>query len=311
MIFKKLLGIVALVMTATLGACNLSTQLAAPNEVALNPPTLQNSATRTPISFNNATAINPTRTAFAAPTITVLGGNDAGAQPASQVVDVVAVPTQPPPSGICSVKPLGNYDVNVRLGPGADYGIVTALRAGQYAPVLSRAQVGWLRIDLGTRGQGWVSPKVVALFGPCDNLPVDAASIAPSFPTEPSMTSTPTGMFGFTMNIPLNHLITKVNVGSIPAGTTVMVSTTQFTGSEYLYQIVTADGRYETARDSDLALSETGGTQLFPTPTPYVFVATPTAVFDTEMGLGLYRLQTTTQVGDIPAGTAVNFGSAL
>src|SRR4029078_4691483 len=145
----------------------------------------------------------------------------------------------------------------------------------------------------------------------CDIMHMENMSVAPVVSLEPSLTPTPTARFGFTMNIPLNHLITKVDVGSIPAGTTVMVNTNQFTGSEYLYQIVTADGRYETARDSQLAYSENGGTQLFPTPTPYVYVATPRAVFDTERGLNLYRTQTIVQVGDIPANTPVRVGSAM
>jgi hypothetical protein len=306
---QKLAGVAALLMATALGACNLS-QSGALQEVALNPPTLQASPTRTPIPFGN-----PTRTAVAAPTITFLGGDDSVVQPAAQVVDVAVIATQPPPQGICSAKPTGNYAVNVRLGPGADFGIVTALRAGQYAEVISRSdnhiEAPWFHIRLGGTTQGWVSPKVVTLYGPCDSLTVDVMSIAPVVSLEPSMTPTPTAMFGFTMNIPLNHLITKVNVGSIPAGTTVMVSTTQFTGSEYLYQIVTADGRYETARDSQLAYSEKGVTQLFPTPTPYVYVATPRDDFDTELYMNLYRTQTIVQVGDIPANTPVRVGSAM
>src|SRR5690348_17749896 len=66
---RKLAGIAALLMAAALGACNLS-QSGALQEVALNPPTLQASPTRTPIPFGN-----PTRTAVAAPTITFLGGD--------------------------------------------------------------------------------------------------------------------------------------------------------------------------------------------------------------------------------------------
>src|SRR5690349_16515810 len=133
---RKLAGIAALLMAAALGACNLS-QSGALQEVALNPPTLQASPTRTPIPFGN-----PTRTAVAAPTITFLGGDDTVVQPVGQVVDVAVVATQPPPAGICSAKATGNYAVNVRLGPGADFGIATTLRAGQYAPVISQADVG-------------------------------------------------------------------------------------------------------------------------------------------------------------------------
>ncbi len=315
---RKIMTLAFLIICIALSACNLS-QSGIANEVALNPPTLETGPTRTPISFNNPTAVNPTRTAVAAPTITVLGGNDIAAQPASQRVDVAAASTQLPPEGVCSLKSTGDYAVNVRRGPGASFEIMSTLEAGQYTLVIKEADNGWLQIPWGREAVGWVSPKVVTLYGPCENLRSNRATEM----AVPSMTPTPTGQFGFTMNVPLNHLITKVTVGSIPAGTTVMVNTTQFTGSEYLYEIVTADGRYETARDSDLALSENGGTMLFPTPTPYVFVPSatipvtvgptmPPIYFLSElgMGIGVYRVATTTAVGNIPAGTAVRLSSA-
>ena len=319
MISRKLTTVVALVLAAALGACNLS-QSGAAAEVALNPPTLEISATRTPISFNN-----PTRTPIAAPTITVLGvggGDNTVAQPASQIVAVGVTATQPPPPNMCSLRPTGTFDVNVRLGPSTDSAIQTALKAGQYLQVVGRSDNGWLKVPLGGSGYGWVAAKVVTLNGPCNGLPVEGVSaVAAAMQVATSFTPTPTGMFGFTMNIALNHLITKVDVGSIPAGTTVMVTTTRFTGSEYLYDIVTADGRYETARDSQLAHSASGGTLLFPTPTPVViittatnsvpYVPTQTAVYNTEIGMGVYRVMTTTALGTIPTGTAVRISSAM
>ena len=75
MMFKKLMGLLIVVMAAALSACNLS-QSGKAGEVALNPPTLEVRPTRTPIPF-----INPTRTEVAAPTITQLGGDDTAAQP--------------------------------------------------------------------------------------------------------------------------------------------------------------------------------------------------------------------------------------
>ncbi len=52
MIFRKLVGIAALLMAVALSACNLSLQAGAAGEVALNPPTLEASPTRTPIPFD-------------------------------------------------------------------------------------------------------------------------------------------------------------------------------------------------------------------------------------------------------------------
>ncbi len=301
MLFKKLTASALLIMAVSLGACNLSTQLAAVDEVALNPPTLDVRPTRTPI-------FSPTRTPFAAPTITVLGEKNAVNKPVSQS-QVGSVPsTALPPADICSLKSTGDFDVNVRVRPGTEFKIMSALPAGQYMVVIKKAENGWLQIPWGRETVGWVSPKVVTLYGPCDIL---SSNLETELASPPTLTPTPTAMFGFTMNIPLNHLVTKVDVGSIPAGTTVMISTTMFTGSEYIYEIMTADGRYEKARDSQLVISETGGTLLFPTPTPYVYVATPTAFFGIEIGMNGYHVVTTTKVGDIPAGTEVTLGSAM
>lgn len=299
------MGLASLVILSIFGsACNLSSQFGAPNEVALNPATLEVSPTRTP-----TVSTNPTRTPFAAPTITVLGG-DSATRLVSQV-NVAAgtnAPTLAPPSDICSLKATGNFDVNVRVGPGTEFKIMTVLPVGQYIMVIKIAQNGWLQVALGREAVGWVSPKVVTLYGPCDNL---RASLATEMASPPTLTPTPTGMFGFTMNIPLNHLITKVDVGSIPAGTTVMISTTMFTGTEYHYDIMTVDGRHETALDSQLVISKFGGTMPFPTATPYVYVATPTAFFGNEIGMIGYHVVTTVKVGDIPAGTEVTLGSAM
>ncbi|MBA3870412.1 MAG: SH3 domain-containing protein [Anaerolineae bacterium] len=319
MMFRKWVGLLVVLMAAALSACNLS-QSGAVGEVALNPPTLEVRPTRTPIPF-----INPTRTEAAAPTITVLGGDDTVAQPASQVVAVAVVPTQSPPPNICSVGPKGNYDVNVRLGPGTDAAIRTVLKAGDYIQVESRTDIGWLKLSFGATGYGWVSAKVVTLYGPCNNLPLEVVpAVAQSIqavPLSASLTPTPTAMFGFTMNIPFNHLVTRTTVGDIPAGTTVMVTTTQFNGSSYLYGIITADGRSGTATDSQLAYSEIGGTQLFPTATVYVYTPSPTvlvtssptpppAFFQSELGMNVYRVKTKTDVGSISAGTAVSLNSA-
>ncbi len=303
MLLKKLTGIALLIMAAALSACNLSSQFASVNEVALSRPALEMSPTNT-----LAVTANATRTAFAAPTITVLGDDDIATRPASQAQLAAGTATVPPPADVCSLKSTGDFDVNVRVGPGTEFKIMSALPAGQYMVVIKKAANGWLQIPWGREAVGWISPKVVTLYGPCDRLSTDLATEMASPPT---LTPTPTAMFGFTMNIPLNHLVTKVDVGSIPAGTTVTLSTTMFTGTEYHYDIMTVDGRHETALDSQLAISETGGTLPFPTPTPYVYVATPTAFFGSEIGMNGYHVVTTTKVGDIPAGTEVTLGSAM
>ncbi len=297
------MGFAALITIGMMSAaCNLSSQFGASNEVALNPPTLEASPTRT-ITLTP----NPTRTPFAAPTITVLGSAAATAQPSAQSQAVSGAATVPPPADVCSLKSSTNYDVNVRVGPSTDFKILSVLPAGQYMLVIKKSENGWLQIPWGRESVGWVSPRVVTLYGPCDGL---NTTLAAELSSAPTLTPTPTGMFGFTMNIPLNHLVTKVDVGSIPAGTTVVLSTSMFNGTEYIYEIMTADGRYEKARDSQLMVTDSGGALPFPTPTAYVYSATPTAMFQSEVGMLQFRVVTLTQIDDIPAGTAVRIGSA-
>ncbi len=272
MLFKKLLVSTTLLMAALVSGCNLSTQLAA-NEVALKPVALEISPTST-----LALTPLPTRTPInEAPTLIALGGANVTAQPASQSGAVAAPPTQPPPEGGCSLKATGNYDVNVRTGPGTQFKIMSALPAGQYMLVINQSENGWFEIPWGREAVGWVSPKVVTLFGPCDML---IAQWAADRAQPPTLTPTPTAMFGATIGIPQNNLITKVTVGSIPAGTTVMISGAMFTGSGYIYDIMTVDGRFEKATDAQLMFSSGGGLMPFPTPTATVVVSPTVPVMD-------------------------------
>lgn len=260
---KKILVFTLLLLAAALSACNLS-QYASANEIALNPPTLESEAT---VEITPTTP-SPTRTPIvsAAPTITVLTASSGSA---SQIVPIAAVSTVPPPKDVCSVKAAGEFDVNVRANAGTEFDIVGVLPANLYVLVIRRAENGWLQVPLGRELVGWVSPRVVTLYGPC-------SGILSQPPPAPTFVPTPTAFFGSDIGTESNDIITLVDIGGIAKGTTVRVGSAMFTGSDWMYDIYTADGRYAAASQSQLTYSAGGGTPPFPTPTPYIAVSTQT-----------------------------------
>ena len=85
---------------------------------------------------------------------------------AAIVAPTEVIPPTTAPQAV-SVSPVGD-SVNVRSGPGTDYGIVTALTAGQSAIVIGRNAAGdWLHIE-----QGWVNTGVVAVVGDASQVAV-------------------------------------------------------------------------------------------------------------------------------------------
>jgi hypothetical protein len=94
--------------------------------------------------------------------------------------------------------------------------------------------------------------------------------------------------------------LTTETVGIIPANTLVQLSTTWIQNNERMYGILTEDGRYAEARESQLTLSPsvTAG-------------ATPTAMFQGEVGMGVYRVITLEPIGGIPVGTRVSVSMAM
>lgn len=97
------------------------------------------------------------------------------------------VPTQPvqiPPTGPCSVASLTGSSVNVRSGPGLNFGILTVLGPTTIAPVIGRLpDNSWYQINLN--GQiGWVSITVVRVGGNCAGV----AIVQPPTPIPPTAT---------------------------------------------------------------------------------------------------------------------------
>jgi hypothetical protein len=116
---------------------------------------------------------------------------------------------------------------------------------------------------------------------------------APDVPTA----STPTPRYADNLGVGGYSMITLEQVGQIPAGTRVRLSTAQWNGSTWIYTIATQnDQLYAEAREDQI--------DYMPGVTPG---PTATSPFDGAYG---YAMITLVQVGDIPANTLVGFGSS-
>ena len=92
-------------------------------------------------------------------------------QPVQQPVATAEVSSQGQqsnPSAACTASSGGS--VNVRSGPGTNYGIITTLQPGVQAPVVGQSDSGWIVIQINGV-QGFVSQTVVGAFGTCTGLP--------------------------------------------------------------------------------------------------------------------------------------------
>jgi uncharacterized protein YgiM (DUF1202 family) len=226
---------------------------------------------------------------------------------AAPPTDIVAItptggpiaPTRPAPTGRCTLTPNGRYDVNIREGAGTQFVINGVLRYGDFADAFGRTNSGWIEVDIPGTGSGWISSSVVTFNGPC-NLQIVSENLGNpvsvvSSPTVP-FNSTPTSRFlgGGSGYI----YITTRPVGSIPADTQVSISTAYFNGSEYVYQVMTRNGKTGEARDADLAYA--------PDITPGA--STPSPAFDPSWG---FSFVTTAQVGNIVSGTRVRISMMM
>jgi uncharacterized protein YraI len=92
---------------------------------------------------------------------------------------IPVVPTAVP-AATCSVSAATN--VNIRSGPGTNFAVIGALRAGASLPVSGRSDNGWYVVTSGEQ-QGWVSGAVVTASGLCHLMPLVApATPLPSAP---------------------------------------------------------------------------------------------------------------------------------
>jgi hypothetical protein len=97
-------------------------------------------------------------------------------------------------------------------------------------------------------------------------------------------------------------LLTTEQVGDIPANALVRINSAQYNGSEWLYEVIAKDGETR---------GQAHDWQLMYAPDFVPGAATPTAMFGGTLGSGFYAAVTNQAVGNIPAGTRVQIGSAF
>lgn len=91
-----------------------------------------------------------------------------------------STPPPAPPDG--SVIATASNSLNVRTGPGTNYGAIGVFPAGSTAPVIGRNSGNtWLFIDLGGL-QGWVAAWLCVISGDLNTVPVTAPSGSSSAP---------------------------------------------------------------------------------------------------------------------------------
>jgi hypothetical protein len=116
-----------------------------------------------------------------------------------------------------------------------------------------------------------------------------------------SPNATPIAGFDLALRSGGYDLVTLDQVGDIPANARVRINGAQYVGGEWLYDVMAKDGQTAgQARESQLSFA--------PGVTPGA--ATPTAMFNSAIGMGGYSGFTLQPIGSIPAETRVRIGSA-
>ncbi len=108
---------------------------------------------------------------------------------ATPAAEATAVPTNTPePQGPQAVP---QSTMNVRAGPGTDYGVVTAIQGGTAAPILSKNDAGdWWQVQLTDGTVGWLYGPLVEISGDTGAVVV-AANIPPPPPTNTPVPTVP------------------------------------------------------------------------------------------------------------------------
>jgi uncharacterized protein YraI len=136
---------------------------------------------------------------------------DPGVQPtetaavATVAVATTAVATREmlPTAGACGEPPTAQAQtgVNVRTGPGTQYGVESGLLTGEVRPIVGRAgNAQWWLIELAGGKLGWVADRTVTVQGYTGNVPLVAApAIGNVTPTPgPAWQPTPNPMCALT-----------------------------------------------------------------------------------------------------------------
>jgi hypothetical protein len=232
----------------------------------------------------------------------------------------------------------GVYIGRIALGTAVDILSIRETATGGWYYVRSDAAEGWMGAEfvilttscLDGSGQPLLSYPCGAIFAVTathmftpvfgQSEPLDApyltataiveqaTAVAPLPPCQPNAQPTgfvpyptPTAVFDLALRSGGYDLMTTEQVGDIPANARVRINSAQFDGSQWLYDVVAKDGQTRgLAYDYQL--------QYAPGVTPGA--PTPTAIFGSSIGMGMYSAVTTQPIGDIPEGVAVRIGSA-
>src|SRR5258707_6809143 len=95
-----------------------------------------------------------TQTAAGAPTLVPMGS------------------TAQPPTNVCSATSVKDFDVNLRRGPSTFFGIAGQLGPHASVVVSGRSADNNWYVTQQNGANVWVAANVVALNGPCGNMPV-------------------------------------------------------------------------------------------------------------------------------------------
>jgi hypothetical protein len=79
-----------------------------------------------------------------------------------EIVEEVAVEIMPTPEPTLLLRTVAGNRVNMRSGPGTDYGVVTTLTRGELAEVLETNDNGWMRLRvIATDQVGWMAERLL------------------------------------------------------------------------------------------------------------------------------------------------------
>jgi hypothetical protein len=139
---------------------------------------------------------------------------------------------------------------------------------------------------------------VIVTATPFRPFPTVTPFATSSLTLPPSM---PTALYHNLIGMGGYYLLTKAQIGDMPARTRVRISGAWLDGGAWMYQVVTEDERFiANVRDDELTLL--GGIDpTSPTPTP---------AFGSLLGMEQYAVVTRTRLGTLAAGTRVRVGQA-
>jgi hypothetical protein len=199
--------------------------------------------------------ITPTATRI---TETATVSSTATARPATRITPTA---TPAPPAAITSTAtPTATLlaeviakGLNVRSGPGVQYGVLTEAKAGDQFPVLGRtARNDWVQIALPTGEPGWISTGFTRLSGPVAELPI--VTVAPPANAQPPSNTSATTSVAASIAIVTQPVVEAQSVTDLHGK---LVFSTGDGGLFYLYDLASGALRPVTS-GSDPALSPDG-----------------------------------------------------